>query len=265
VRFGFPISILAHIGLIAVGIYVLPSAMENRLSETPFVPVELVTLAQETNIKAAPPKPKPVDDPVETQPLAPEPELVKPKPEPEPELVPEPVSQKPEPKPEPKPKKAPLPKPKPKPKPKPPSFDLARLESKLADQREPADALEDLLDDATQERQAVGEATELTVDEVDLLRSQMYRCWRAPLDAPHPEKLVVRVRLRLSPDGNLQGAPEVINQAQIDRSGDPFWKAAASSARRAVIKCQPYKLPLEKYTNWKQTIMRFSAVEMMGN
>ncbi|MBL4618086.1 MAG: hypothetical protein JKY46_10345 [Robiginitomaculum sp.] len=242
--------------------------MPDRLNETPIIPIELVTLAETTDIKAAIPVQKPEPEPVIEQQLAPEPPVVisppiePPKPEPAPESVqdiPEPKVEKlaeaPKPKPKPKPKRAP--------KPKPPSFDLARLESKLADNRV-LDMNIAERDDEVQPRNAVGAATNLTVDEIDLLRSQMYRCWRAPMDAPNPEALMVRIRLRLSPDGSLQGTPEVLNQGQIDRSNDPFWRAAANSARRAVIKCQPYLLPPEKYTNWKETIMRFSAAEIMG-
>ena len=138
------------------------------------------------------------------------------------------------------------------------------MQNKLEQAREPQSELDQLLKDNVITRKAVGEATGLSVDEVDLLKSLMYRCWRAPLDAPNPEKLVVRVKLRLNIDGSLQGAPIVLNQNQIERSGDPFWLVAASSARRAVIKCQPYALPPEKYSTWKETTMRFSAAEMMG-
>ncbi len=274
-RAGIPLSILAHFGIVALGVFVLPSTMQDRLSDTPIIPIELVTLAEETDIKATPPKPEP--EPELEQELAPEPIIAQSAPieEPEPiktEPVPEPVSKLPEPKvekpPAPKPKKvveAPKLKPKPKPKPKPPSFDLARLQNKLTKARPPVSDSDETNEQDVLPREAAGAAINLTVDEVDLLRSQMYRCWRAPLDAPNPEKLVVRVRMRLNSDGSLQGAPEVLNRGQIERSGDPFWRAAANAARRAVIKCQPYALPPEKYSNWQETIMRFSAAEMMGS
>lgn len=262
-RLGFPISILFHASVLAVGLLWIPEAMHNRVAPTPIIPIELVTLATKTNIKQIPATPVP--EPEIEQLLAPEPVVNAPEPEPIiPEYLPEPEPKKPEPKLEKPQVKVEKPKPKLKPKPKPPSFDLARLDRKLAQSREPENELDQLLERNLTAQQEVGEGTELSIDEVDLLRSQMYGCWRAPLDAPNPEKLVVRVRLHLNADGSLQGAPQVINQGEIDRSGDLFWRAAANSARRAVIKCQPYELPAEKYSNWQEIIMRFSAAEMMG-
>ena len=113
-------------------------------------------------------------------------------------------------------------------------------------------------------RAAIGAGDAMTASEIDLLRAQMYRCWRAPLDAPDPAKLKVTVRARLNPDGTLAAPPEVLNAGQISRSGDPFWRAAADNARRAVIKCQPYRLPPEKYALWRETIMHFDATDVLG-
>ncbi len=266
-RFGLPISLVLHGGLIAAGLMVLPSPKLTAFDTPDIVPVELITLAETSNIRANEPKPE------EIKPDDPEPLITPPKNEPEPEPEPEAIAvpPTPDPKPEPKPVKVETtPKPKPrtqanprkKRKPKAPVFDLARLESKLAKSapKEAADHNED-----QRARAAFGEGNDMTANEIDLLRAQMYRCWRAPLDAPYPEKLKVTIRAHLNPDGSLSAAPEVMNRAQINRSGDPFWQAAADNARRAVLKCQPYKLPPDKYAQWRETIMHFSAVDVLGN
>ncbi len=265
-RLGLPISLVLHSGLIAVGLMAFPTPELDVIDTPEIVPIELVTLAEETNIKATAPKPAPkTEEPppmIEPQELAPEPE---PEPEPEPialppEPTPEPKQAKVETAPKPKPKKRA--RPKKKTRPKPPAFDLARLENKLAKQASEEAPVSDVYERA---RAAQGAGDDMTASEIDLLRAQMYRCWRAPLDAPYPEKLKVTIRARLNPDGTLSTNPEVLNQGQINRSGDPFWQAAADNARRAVLKCQPYELPSDKYAMWRETIMHFSAADVLGN
>ncbi len=270
-RVGLPISLVLHSGLIAAGLMVFPTPKLAVIDTPEIVPVDLVTLAEETNIKANEPAPKP-EPKEEPTPLVSEPEVL---PEPEPEPEPEPIAAPPpklepapaklevapKPKPKPKPKKK-RPRPKKKPKPKAPSFDLARLENKLAKQAASENAPDDPFERA---RKARGTGDAMTANEIDLLRAQMYRCWRAPLDAPYPEKLKVTIRARLNPDGTLNSNPEVLNMGQIRRSGDPFWQAAADNARRAVLKCQPYTLPPDKYALWRETIINFTPDDVLGN
>ncbi len=254
---------MLHGGLVAAGLIVLPTPQLDTIDMPDIVPVDLVVLAEQTNVQEQLPELKP--EPEEAPPLPP-PLQSAPEPEPEPEPVailppkpkPEPVKQEAAPKP--KPKKQAVPKK--KRKPKPPTFDLARLENKLAKQMAETSAKDNVFESA---RAAIGAGDGMTASEIDLLRAQMYRCWRAPLDAPDPEKLKVTVRARLNPDGTLSTTPEILNLGQINRSGDPFWRAAADNARRAVLKCQPYKLPAEKYALWRETIMHFNAADVLGN
>lgn len=266
-RFGFFISLVLHGGILAAGLLVLPVPKLALPEALQIVPIDLVTVAETTNVRASIPDPKPKPKP--------EPEIAPPLDTPSPatpELAkPEPVKEKPvqqEAVPEPKPvkkkpiAKKPAPKKKPKPKPKPLEFDLARLESKLAAQDVPNPPENETYEAA---RAAIGAGDAMTASEIDLLRAQMYRCWRAPLDAPNPAKLRVTVRARLNPDGTLQSVPEIVNQGQINRSNDRFWRTAADNARRAVLKCQPYKLPAEKYALWRETVMHFTAEDVLGN
>ena len=49
-------------------------------------------------------------------------------------------------------------------------------------------------------------------------------------------------------------------------TADPFFRSAAESALRAVLnrRCQPFKLPPEKYDIWKLMILSFNPKEMFG-
>lgn len=99
----------------------------------------------------------------------------------------------------------------------------------------------------------------LSQTELDALRGQIAQCWRFEGGVMDANDLVVRLEIHLNPDGTLLGTPKVVNS-----SGNPAFQSAVLSARVAVLKCQPYKLPLEKYDTWKDVIVNFDPREMIG-
>ena len=99
----------------------------------------------------------------------------------------------------------------------------------------------------------------MTVNEMDALQSAMYKCWRMPADAKNPEKLVVRLSVKILPDGYVQDV-KIIDKARQRRNdpGNPFWDVAEQRAVRAVSQCGPYDfLPAEKYSQWKDMTLNF--------
>ena len=105
-------------------------------------------------------------------------------------------------------------------------------------------------------------AQPMTMSEIDAIRYQIQQCWSVPAGARDAENLVVKIKIFLNTDGSLSKAPEVVGS---NRSGDPFYRTAAESARRAVLKCQPLKnLPAEKYSNWREITLTFNPREMLG-
>jgi hypothetical protein len=58
----------------------------------------------------------------------------------------------------------------------------------------------------------------------------------------------------------VTGGPEVLNSMP-----HPAFAAAAQSAVRAVLACQPYDfLPIEKYDAWKDVILNFDQGRMLA-
>ncbi|MDQ0313963.1 TonB C-terminal domain-containing protein [Amorphus orientalis] len=102
-----------------------------------------------------------------------------------------------------------------------------------------------------------GTDARMTMTELDALRSQIQQCWNPPIGARGADDLLVRVEMRLNPDGSVVGSPEVLNS-----SANPFFQAAADSARRAVLRCQPYNLPAEKYETWRQVRVTFDPRDL---
>jgi hypothetical protein len=44
---------------------------------------------------------------------------------------------------------------------------------------------------------------------------------------------------------------------------DPFFRAAADSALRAILRCQPFDLPVEHYDDWQTVTVDFDPRYML--
>ncbi len=256
-----------------------------------------------TQVSQAPPKPEAKPEPAEPpkpeppKPEPPKPEPPKPTPEPPPSPAPKPPEPAPEPpkppeaKPEPPPPPPPAPTEKPEPPPPPPKPVEKPLPPKpeaKAEKKEPPkkddDAQFDTLlrnlarqqttpkPDAPPQKQAAAQPTpassqpiaplaaRLSTSELDLVRQQLYECWNVPAGARDAQDLVVVVRLAMNSDATVRDA-QILTTS---RMSDPFYRAAAESARRAVLSphCSPLKLPLEKYDQWQTFTVTFDPKDL---
>ncbi len=269
-RFGLPISLMAHGLVLAGGIFMFGRSIPT-LDEGEVVAVEILTISEFTNIRAAIKKPKPEEP-------APEPEepmqlqtpmenaevesdVVEKRQEdateqpPEPEPEPEKVVDAEEPAPEKPKEEEPTP-------PEKPVFDLDALSDIVNRTRDAAPeknqqvALESektVYEYADISRTASGEGTGLSVSLLDKLQTEMMRCWRESRDAVDPETLVVQFRIRLLPDGYVE---------KVDLLGEtgrgPYAAVARQRAAAAIKKCEPYDfLPAENYSSWKDMTLSF--------
>ena len=104
-------------------------------------------------------------------------------------------------------------------------------------------------------------APRLTLSEIDAFRAQMQRCWSPPSGARDAEDLRILVRLSLTPTGAISAGPVVVNRVRL---GDPFFRAAAESVLRAIRRCQPFTMPVEKYASWRNIELTFDPSRMLG-
>ncbi|MBJ3776925.1 cell envelope integrity protein TolA [Acuticoccus mangrovi] len=310
------VSAILHFSLLAAAIISLPTSH----FETPTVnalPVELVTIADETDLtegrpeetevveEAAtetveaetPPEPEaqpgatdtPADevatdaDAIATaaESSAPEPagepepvEATEPEPEPDPTPQTEVAAVERQPvEPEPQPSETPAPVPETvvptrKPPPPPRRTQTARLEQQSSESFD-ADRLSQLINRTAPSGGGSGSAqaslgsesgraqASLTLSEMDALRAQMQRCWNPPIGIEGGQDLVVTVQIRLAPDGS------VVEIKQIGAQGlGALYDVAADAARRAVVQCQPYRLPPAKYEVWKDVQVNFDPRDL---
>ena len=117
-------------------------------------------------------------------------------------------------------------------------------------------------DDITQDQERNIENTGLSLSEEDALKAQIFGCWSIPLGLPYNENLLVRIKLNLKPDGSVTKT-EILDHARMNKPGQGFYKVLAESALRAVKLCQPLRVPTTGYERWKELQLNFDAREML--
>lgn len=146
-----------------------------------------------------------------------------------------------------------------KPKPKKDEFnldDIGAAADKLAKTPDAKSEEPPVKPPASGPRSAAGRGTKMTSTEIDVLRSTISQCWNVPAGAPNPETLVVRLKLFLNQDGTVARRPELLDTAGRAAT-DPYFRAAAEAAIRAVQVCAPYSLPQDKYDDWSEVTINF--------
>jgi hypothetical protein len=258
-------ALLLHGMIATAAIFTWQHQLEITDQAVPVVPVDLVTIGEKTNI-APTVAPQPKVAPKETPPQidVPPPKPV-PAPTPKAEVAPPVLTPAPLPKPVEK-VQAPIAKPidnppapvaKPPP-PKPKSDDFNALLNKLTS---PAAAPRNAKV-ADRTIRGVGAMNAMTMDLSDALKNQIAQCWNPPAGAPHPEQLIPVFRLFLSQDGNVAQPPQLAADSAARAASDPFMRAAAEAARRAIYTCAPYKLPADKYSTWRDITVDFDPRKM---
>jgi outer membrane biosynthesis protein TonB len=271
-------SALLHAGIIGATLFTFAHKLDIAQESAPVVPVEVVTIADKTNLIAtvkAPPKVQPKEE----EPTPPQPQKLD-TPPPQPEPKPEKLDVAPEPKPEPPPQAEVAPEPKPTPPPPLPKVKLAPAPEAKAEtpKKEEFDInkITALLDkrDASQASSAKGKIADktikgfgaqnaMTMDLQDSLRSQIQQCWSPPVGAPHPAELVVEFELFLKPDGSVAQPPQLSGESESGAAHDTYTRAAAEAARRAIYTCAPYKLPKDRYSQWQDITLTFDPRQMV--
>ena len=117
-------------------------------------------------------------------------------------------------------------------------------------------------DELTQSSVKTSFAQGLSLSEEDALRAQIFGCWSVPLGLPYDKNLLVRIKLKLKPDGRILKS-EILDHARMNTPGQSFYKILAESALRAVRICQPLKVPPTGYERWKELQLNFDPTEML--
>lgn len=285
-RSGYIASGILHLGLVLLFVLGLPSLFRHKVpEETPLV-VQLVKIGPETRatqVAKTPPvpeaKPEVAEQPPPPKPEPPTPEPPKITPKPEPPKMIEPAAPQlaapippPPPVPAPKPqtlaKPVPVPPQKPLP-PKPKQDQTQQFDTLLKNlaKNDPTHKTPDQPRPDKPNRQASSQpiaplGSTLTMSERDAVIAQIERCWSVPAGARDAPDLTPEFRVTMNRDGTVREATLLNNE----RYGDPYFRAAADSARRALFNpaCSPLHLPPDKFDQWQTIDMTFNPKDVLG-
>lgn len=261
---GFVGAVVLHIGIIVATLFTFAHKLDIVDQSTPIVPVDLVTVGDKTNIAPTITKRQKLEADREIN--VPQPDISAPAPtiapeEDAPDEAPsEPQLKQPEPmlKPQAKPPPA-------QPKPaeeKKQKFDINNIMAMLDKQSKSAAPNAKV---ASRAMKGFGAQDAATADLQTALASQIMACWSPPVGAPNANDLVVDFDLFLRQDGSVARPPQLTGNSPSDVARNPYTRAAAEAARRAIYTCAPYKLPASRYNDWQEiNPFHFDPRMMMG-
>lgn len=228
---------------------------------------------------SAPPPPAPPEPPKPEVKSAPPPPPPKPV---EAQAPPPPPPRPPEPKPKPEPQQA-RHTPPPAEKANPAAF--AKLIKNLEDKRPEPAQFDSLLKNLTRQQTAEAEDTpptrprvaatappssqpraplgsQLSASERDLIIQQIERCWVVPAGARDAQDLNIEIKAVVNPDGTVRQAA-IVDGGRY--AADPFFRAAADSAKRAILnpQCSPLRVPPDKYEAWHDLDLFFNPKDLL--
>jgi outer membrane biosynthesis protein TonB len=248
-RFGWIGSVLAHVVMVLAMVVAWPRDEPDLPPASAVVPIDIIdTISDVTNISAI--APEPLEEPPETEELAPAgaPRTITP-PEPDaPEAIADPRQKQ-----------------KQKDQPRRPTTDLRSLQAMIDLEKKNEGnrgASRPNTPTGPSPREGAGAGTEATASEADAIMAHVQRCWRAPADLPYPERLVVKVRIRLNADGSLAAQPEMVSPRSLVGL-DPATRVAAEAAMRAVRVCEPFPMRANR-TERVSAVLNFDPRRMAG-
>lgn len=233
-RPGVVVSGIGHVGFVMMTLVAWPMQTLSEANIGTVVPVEIVTIAAVTDVRALTPEtaeeePTPVEQaseatppPTETAPAPPDPRRAPPRDRNE--------------------------------------LNLASLGDLLNDRREetrPRAVPNAERSDRARRGAGLGAAEQARLEDYIRARGDAHigRCWRAPVDSANPERLAVVVEIDLDRTGHIRGAPRVLSPTGIIVGAE--LRAAIDNAVRAVRACDPYPFADDERTSghyelWRQ-------------
>jgi hypothetical protein len=277
-----------HLAIIVLALFGLPLVFTSPPVTSTVIPVDVVRL---DDVTRPPPAATPEPEPETTRAATPQPPPRPPQPVPEPPKLPDvkpiaraepvppppvvplpPKEKAPEPKPEPPVAKPEPPKPTPqiakatpkaKPKPPAPRRDFDSILKDLSAEETPRKApVPDRGEEAPQQSQVSELASIRELDRLgNLIRSQISPCWSPPPGARDADTLQVSLEISVDPTGKILQV-SVVDDTRM--ALDSYFRSAAESARRAVLKCAPLELPADQYEIWKEIKFNFDPSKMLS-
>lgn len=89
------------------------------------------------------------------------------------------------------------------------------------------------------------------------IRGQIAPCWNPPLGGADVAAMTAVLRIRLGRDGAVAAAPEFVGQTGATTGNAAYARAFVETAKRAVLRCAPLKLPPDLFPYWREFELNF--------
>ncbi|KPF70798.1 hypothetical protein IP88_11325 [alpha proteobacterium AAP81b] len=94
------------------------------------------------------------------------------------------------------------------------------------------------------------------------IRAQVAPCWNPPIGGSDVRKMTVLIHAEFGRDGRVIGTPSLVAQPGATTGNADYARAFRDTAIRAVLRCQPLKLPPKLYDLWKSVDINFDPESM---
>lgn len=91
----------------------------------------------------------------------------------------------------------------------------------------------------------------------EAIRAQIFLCWNPPIGGADVRDMTVVLRADYAKDGTIIGLPKLVSQSGATAGNADYARVFADTARRAMLRCSPLKLPPKLYDNWKTIELNF--------
>jgi hypothetical protein len=104
-------------------------------------------------------------------------------------------------------------------------------------------------------------ATTLSQNELDALRATLEGCFAAGDLPGHQDAVTMRARVtfKLTRSGEIDG----LVRASVSGTSGATRAVFSRRVKNAVLECQPYKLPADKYDTWSDVVVNFSLTDLL--
>ena len=93
------------------------------------------------------------------------------------------------------------------------------------------------------------------IDDIARIQQHVSKCWQPPLGAAGNDTLIVDIFVSVNRDGEVLKA-DIEDRLRFNL--DPYFKASAIAAQRAIVDCSPLPIPPQKYDQLKEFTFEFN-------
>lgn len=109
---------------------------------------------------------------------------------------------------------------------------------------------------------AFGSGAGISEGDYEMVSSQISRYWIVPSGVRDAENIIIEIHMELGDNGEvIPSSIQIVDKARY--ATDPVFRAAADSARRAILQASPLNIPREKLDLFREITWSFNVKEAL--